>query len=469
MSDLAQLPETGTGRLRIDLVRRLAAEGLGTGLLVVAVVGSGIMASRLSPSDVGLQLLENAAATAAALIGLILIFGAVSGAHFNPVVTLVDRAFGTIRTAEATLYITAQVVGACLGTMVANLMFELPVVEWSTKSRSSSALWLSEVVATVDVAARHPRLRTHRSRERRAVRGGNLDRRRVLVHVVDQLREPCGHDRTHDVQHVRGHQAGLRADVHPHATRRRGHRLWPDPALLPDDRQRGAQFMSDTEDTPMDSTRHISDLPLDQQQMIRTARANVERDFAGTFGPETIERFIVDSLDRLMASAKVTAFLPLFTEKFTRERLRALARLEGLSPTTAPSVLFLCVHNAGRSQIAAGWLRHLGGDQVVVYSGGSEPESQINPAAIEAMAEVDIDIRAEFPKPWTEEIVRAADVVVTMGCGDACPLYPGKRYEDWELDDPAGLGVESVRPIRDEIRTRVEALMASLGVPMQRA
>jgi glycerol uptake facilitator-like aquaporin len=148
--DLAHLPETGTGWLGADLTRRLAAEALGTGLLIVAVVGSGIMASRLSPDDIGLQLLENAAATAAALIGLILIFAAVSGAHFNPVVTLVDRAFGTTTSNKETgLYITAQVVGACLGTILANLMFELPAVEWSTKTRSSGALWLSEVVATV--------------------------------------------------------------------------------------------------------------------------------------------------------------------------------------------------------------------------------------------------------------------------------------------------------------------------------
>ena len=149
MSDLAQLPETGTGRLKLELSRRLAAEGLGTGLLIVAVIGSGIMASRLSPSDVGVQLLENAAATTAALIGLILIFGAVSGAHFNPVVTLVDRAFGTTSTTEAALYITAQIVGGCLGAMLANLMFDLPLVDLSTKTRSSGALWLSEVVATV--------------------------------------------------------------------------------------------------------------------------------------------------------------------------------------------------------------------------------------------------------------------------------------------------------------------------------
>jgi arsenate reductase (thioredoxin) len=129
---------------------------------------------------------------------------------------------------------------------------------------------------------------------------------------------------------------------------------------------------------------------------------------------------------------------------------------------TIPSVLFLCVHNAGRSQMAAGWLQHLAGERVQVYSGGSEPASEINPAAIDAMAEVGIDITGNHPKPWTDEIVRAADVVVTMGCGDACPIFPGKRYEDWHLDDPAGLGVAAIRPIRDEIRRRVERLVDSL-------
>ena len=132
-----------------DLSRRLTAEALGTGLLVMAVIGSGIMASRLSPADVGLQLLENAAATAGALIGLILVFGVVSGAHFNPVVTWVDRAFGSIGTVDALAYTAAQIVGGCLGAVVANLMFDLPAVEWSTTTRSSGALWLSEVVATV--------------------------------------------------------------------------------------------------------------------------------------------------------------------------------------------------------------------------------------------------------------------------------------------------------------------------------
>jgi glycerol uptake facilitator-like aquaporin len=141
--------ETGTGALNLDLTRRLVAEALGTGFLVVAVIGSGIMASRVSPDDVGLQLLENAAATAGALIGLILMLGAVSGAHLNPVVTLVDRLFGTITTRDSVLYMVAQTIGGCLGAIVANVMFELPAVGWSAKERSSGALWLSEVVATV--------------------------------------------------------------------------------------------------------------------------------------------------------------------------------------------------------------------------------------------------------------------------------------------------------------------------------
>lgn len=148
-AELSIRVETGTGQLRLDLSRRLVAEALGTALLIIAVVGSGIMASRLSPTDVGLQLLENAAATAGALIGLILMFGAVSGAHFNPVVTLVDRLLGTISTRDAGLYAIAQTIGGCIGTVIANLMFSLPAVEWSTHTRSSGALWLSEVVATI--------------------------------------------------------------------------------------------------------------------------------------------------------------------------------------------------------------------------------------------------------------------------------------------------------------------------------
>ena len=149
MTRLEDQPETGTGSFGLDLTRRLAAEAMGSALLIVAVIGSGIMATTLSPSDVGLQLLENAAATAGALVGLILMFGSVSGAHFNPVVTLVDRSFGLISSRDTGLYVLAQTVGACAGAVVANLMYELPAIELSTTARSSPALWLSEVVATV--------------------------------------------------------------------------------------------------------------------------------------------------------------------------------------------------------------------------------------------------------------------------------------------------------------------------------
>lgn len=132
--------------------------------------------------------------------------------------------------------------------------------------------------------------------------------------------------------------------------------------------------------------------------------------------------------------------------------------------SATPTVLFLCVHNAGRSQMAAGWMRHLAGDRIEVLSGGSEPASEVNPAAVEAMREVGIDITSQQPERWTDETVGAADVIVTMGCGDTCPVLPGRRYLDWELEDPAGRGVEDVRPVRDEIERRVRSLMAELGV-----
>ncbi len=133
-----------------------------------------------------------------------------------------------------------------------------------------------------------------------------------------------------------------------------------------------------------------------------------------------------------------------------------------MTATSKPSVLFVCVHNAGRSQMAAGYLRHFGGDRIEVRSAGSMPADQINPVAVEAMREEGIDITTETPKILTSEAVQASDVVITMGCGDECPFFPGKRYEDWTLEDPAGQGIDAVRPIRDEIKTRIRALAAEL-------
>ena len=208
------------------------------------------------------------------------------------------------------------------------------------------------------------------------------------------------------------------------------------------------------------------DLPPLHQSVLRSSSLLLQKEFDGTFGAETIERFLYSSYDDFALRVANDTYLTTFAERFARERLTALARVDGLSDDHRPTVLFLCTHNAGRSQMALGFFRSLAGDRAVAWSGGSEPGAEVNPAAVAAMAEVGIDISGEFPKPWTDEVVRAADVVVTMGCGDACPIFPGKRYEDWTLEDPNGLGVDSVRPIRDEIRGRVEGLLAQLEVPV---
>jgi arsenate reductase (thioredoxin) len=202
--------------------------------------------------------------------------------------------------------------------------------------------------------------------------------------------------------------------------------------------------------------------------LIRQGAERLRHQFEGTFNAETIERYMLDSQELLHSKAKFTKWLPLLVERLTRDRLRALARLE-VGTLGKPAVLFLCVHNAGRSQMGAGWLRRLAGDRVDVFSGGTDPGIELNGAAVAAMAEVGIDIAAELPQPWTDEIARAADVIVSMGCGDACPIYPGKRYEDWDLPDPSGQPIDVVREIRDDVRTRVEALIASLDLEFQAA
>ncbi len=215
----------------------------------------------------------------------------------------------------------------------------------------------------------------------------------------------------------------------------------------------------------MTTTYRRPNLAIDQQLALRTAATYLARDFEGTFGMETIERFLYSSYDEFAGRAVVLNYLPLLAERFARQRLRALAKVEGKGGDEGvPVVLFLCTHNAGRSQMALGFFTHLAGDRAVAWSGGSDPAGSINSSAVAAMAERGIDISGEYPKPWTDEIVRAADVVVTMGCGDACPVFPGRRYLDWELDDPAGRSVDVVRPIRNDIERRVRGLLAELGV-----
>lgn len=208
----------------------------------------------------------------------------------------------------------------------------------------------------------------------------------------------------------------------------------------------------------------VPPMSIDHQHAMHTAATNLQTKFAGVFSQETIERFLTSSYDQFANQAAIKTYLPLLAERFARQRLHAMARVEGKATDGKPVVLFLCVHNAGRSQMALGFFQQMAGDRAIAWSGGSEPGSAVNPSAIEAMHERGIDISQEFPKPWTDEIVRAADVVVTMGCGDSCPLFPGKKYLDWVLEDPAGKSVEDVRRVRDEIETRVRNLLLTMGV-----
>ena len=194
------------------------------------------------------------------------------------------------------------------------------------------------------------------------------------------------------------------------------------------------------------------------QHHVHQAAESLAVEFAGVFSEETIERYIAESLD-LLGDSRVTVFVPVLAHRFARERLKAHAQAEGVVTKDQPEVLFVCVHNAGRSQMAAGLVRLRSDGRIHVRSAGSTPAHEINPAVVEAMAEIGVDLGDEYPKPLTDEFVKAADVVITMGCGDACPIYPGKKYEDWQLDDPAGQDLAAVRVIRDEIDARVQRLI----------
>ena len=198
------------------------------------------------------------------------------------------------------------------------------------------------------------------------------------------------------------------------------------------------------------------------QHHVNQAAENLAHEFRGVFSEETIARYMGESLD-LLGNLRINVFVPVLAHRFARERLKALAQAEGTMTKEQPEVLFVCVHNAGRSQMAAGLVKLRSEGRIHVRSAGSAPGEEINPAVVEAMTELGVDMSEEFPKPLTDEVVRAADLVITMGCGDACPIYPGKRYEDWELDDPAGQDLETVRRIRDEIDARVQKLVAELG------
>lgn len=196
---------------------------------------------------------------------------------------------------------------------------------------------------------------------------------------------------------------------------------------------------------------------------LRRETDRLATEFRGKFNRETIERYARESLERL-GEVSVTRYLPIFAYRFTRERLVALAEVEGLLSPDCPNVLFVCVRNAARSQMAAALARHLSGGLVEAHSAGSAPAGEIDPIVVAVMCEIGLDLSQEVPKPLAEEIVRAADVVITMGCGDVCPVYPFKVYEDWELQDPIGRPLSEVRQIRDEVRERVQSLLSRLDM-----
>lgn len=186
--------------------------------------------------------------------------------------------------------------------------------------------------------------------------------------------------------------------------------------------------------------------------------------FVGTFSPETVDRCVRESFALLAEQSDTTRHLASLTSQFAADRLSARASADAPSGHGVPEVLFVCVQNAGRSQMAAGVLRHLAGDRVHVRTAGSAPASAVREVIVTALDEIGVPLGGEYPKPLTDDVVRAAHVVITMGCGDACPVYPGRRYLDWDLEDPVGLPLARVREIRDDIEARVRALMAALHV-----
>ncbi len=198
------------------------------------------------------------------------------------------------------------------------------------------------------------------------------------------------------------------------------------------------------------------------ENYLRRLAADLAARFSGIFNTETVERYVLESYTALLRTSTVTAHLAVRTTRFASDRLTALAQAKGSIESPVPEVLFVCEQNAGRSQMAAVFANHLGGGLVHVRSAGSAPSRELNPTVTAVMAELGLDLAEEFPKPLTDDVVQAADVVITMGCGDACPVYPGKHYQDWELTDTAGLPIAEVRRIRDDVMARVESLLEEL-------
>lgn len=358
------------------LTRRLLAEYLGSALLACIVIGSGIAAQTLSPGDVGLQLLENTAATAVGLYVLIQIFGPISGAHFNPLVSGVSALSRALTWSDFSAYLVAQVTGCCSGAILANVMFSDTAVSISAHQRATGAHLISEVVASAG-----------------------------LMLTIFSL-----------VRSGRSHLCAAAVACYIGA----------------------AYFFT--------SSTSFANPAITVGRML-------SRSFAG-IAPTSAPAFIVAQIVGAVVGWGLVVILYPAT---------ATAQEQAMSESSRrPEILFLCVHNAGRSQMAAGFARELGGDRVVIHSAGTAPGESLNPAVVDAMLEVGIDIREQRPQMLTEAMGLSSDVIITMGCGDSCPVYIGKRYLDWPLVDPAGKSLEDVREIRDDVRARVVSLLEEI-------
>ncbi|WP_159619530.1 arsenate reductase ArsC [Arthrobacter zhaoguopingii] len=201
----------------------------------------------------------------------------------------------------------------------------------------------------------------------------------------------------------------------------------------------------------------------DNTEVLQRISTRLGERFTGVFAAETVERYVFESYTALARTARITTYLPATTEHFASDRLNALAKSKGEAASEVPEVLFVCVQNAGRSQMAAALLAVEARGRIKVRSAGSMPAAELDPAVVAVMSEMGLDLSRNYPKPLTDDVVRASDVVITMGCGDSCPIYPGKRYEDWDLPDPAGQNPDTVRDIRDRIHDRVKILVHSLS------
>jgi arsenate reductase (thioredoxin) len=370
------------------LGQRAASELVGTAFLVTAVIGSGIAASRLSPGDVGLQLLENSLITGAALVALILALQPVSAA-FNPVVTLVERAFGVLSTRTALALMAAQFAGGILGAIVANLMFGLPAVSIATHQRSGAGLWLGEVVATLG----------------------------LVVVIFGALRA--------------GRASSVAFAVGGYITAA----YW---------------FTSSTS--------------------FANPAVTLARMFSDTFAgiaPGSVPPFVVMQLIGGGLACLVVRVLYPNAPTVAADPVPVKRGSIVSDTATRPAVLYACIHNSGRSVAAQVLTEHYAGGAVAVRSAGSEPGDTVNPVVAQVLAERGLFTAGHKPTLLDGDLVEAADVVITMGCGETCPVFPGRRYEDWPVADPKDQDLPTVRAIVDDIDQRVRKLLGDLQVPVK--